>query len=73
MLSFSCDVCKQVIPDVGHLCDLIETRLVVAEDGPPKLVDRGSIFSLYICGACAAAVRQTLDARRPAAQAAPPG
>ena len=52
MLTIVCDICQRVIPDKGFTCDLVETRVVPAEEGAPRLIDRGAILSFYLCHVC---------------------
>ena len=65
MLQVVCDVCTRRVPEEGYILDLIQARLVYDAEGPPRVAERGSIHSLFICQRCRAAVDASLDARRP--------
>ena len=69
MLQIVCDVCTRHVPEEGFILDLIQARLVYDAEGPPRVAERGSIHSLFICQQCRAGVDATLNARRPRADA----
>lgn len=63
MLATVCDVCGRRIDDRGHQLDLVQTRVVQNVEGPPRMIDWGSIHSVFVCDACRGAVEHTLHAR----------
>ena len=64
MLALICDLCGGTIKDTGVTCDLVEAKLVISDEGPPRMTERGQILSLYMCDTCAKHVRDSLHTYR---------
>lgn len=64
MFTTVCDVCSGRIDERGHQLDLVQTRLVANVEGRPRMIDRGSIRSVFICDGCREAVEGALQARQ---------
>lgn len=64
MLTMVCDLCGGPIKGTGVMCDLVEAKMVISDEGRPHMTQRGQILSLYMCDTCAEHVRQSLHAYR---------
>ncbi|PZC50319.1 MAG: hypothetical protein DK306_000047 [Chloroflexi bacterium] len=64
MFTTVCDICAGRIEERGHQLDLVQTRLVPNLDGRPRMIDRGSIRSVFLCDPCRQAVEGASQARQ---------
>ncbi len=67
-----CDLCERSIKETGYVCDLVEAKLVVSDEGMPRMADRGRILSLSMCRNCAAQVQRRIHTLRARSGAARP-
>jgi hypothetical protein len=69
MLALVCALYGGPIKSTGFVYDLVEAKLVVSDEGRPRMTERGEILSLYICGTCENHVRRSRCTYREHAQA----